>query len=60
MIEKINFLKHCVKDAVENVVCSIDDDFFAQYLYQSNLFFYHIRSIKEFTMFYAFKANIPN
>ena len=60
MIKKIDFLKHCIKDAVENFVCSIDDDFFAQCSYQSNLFFYHVRSIKESTIFYIFKTNILN
>ena len=60
MIEKINFLKHCVKDAVENVIYSIDDNLFAQCSCQSNSFFHYVRSIKEFTMFYALKANISN
>ena len=60
MIEKIDFLKYCVKSVVESVVCSIDDDFFVQYSYQLSSFFYHVRSIKEFTMFYVFKANISN
>ena len=60
MIEKIDFLKHCMKNAVEDVVCSIDNDFFAQCLYQLSSFFYHVRSIKKFTMFYALKTNIPN
>ena len=49
-----------MKDVVENVVCSIDDDFFVQCSCQSSSFFYQVRSIKEFTMFYAFKANISN
>ena len=60
MIERINFLKYCVKDAVKSAVYSINDDFFIQYSCQLNSFFYHIRSIKEFTMFYAFKTNISN
>ena len=30
MTEKIDFLKHYVKDAIKNVVYSIDDDFFVQ------------------------------
>ena len=60
MIERINFLKYCVKNAVEDVVYSIDDDFFVQYSYQSNSFFHHVRSIEEFTMFYVLKTNIPN
>ena len=60
MIEKINFLKYYVKDAVKSVVCSIDDDFFTQCSCQLNSFFHHIRSIEESTMFYVFKANISN
>ena len=60
MIEKIDFLKYCVKDVVENVIYSIDDDFFVQCLCQSSLFFHYVRLIKEFMMFYIFKANISN
>ena len=60
MTEKIDFLKDCVKDVVESAVCSIDDNFFTQCSCQSSSFFYHVRWIKEFTMFYVFKANIPN
>ena len=60
MIEKINFLKHCVKDAVKNVIYSIDDNFFAKCLWQSNSFFHHIRSLKKSTMFYVLKTNISN
>ena len=60
MIEKIAFLKHCVKDAVENIICSIDDDFFTQCSCQLNSFFHHVRLIKEFTMFYILKTNISN
>ena len=58
--EKIDFLKHCVKGAVESAVYSIDNNFFAQCSCQSSSFFHHVRSIKESTMFYALKANIPN
>ena len=60
MIEKINFLKHCVKGAVKSVVCSIDDNFFAQYSCQSSSFSHYVRSIERSTMFYAFKTNILN
>ena len=60
MIEEINFSKHCMKDVVESAVYLIDNNFFAQYSCQSNSFFHYIRSIKEFTMFYAFKTNISN
>ena len=58
MTEEIDFLKYYMKDVVENAVCSIDDNFFAQCLYQLSSFFHHVRSIKKSTMFYAFKANI--
>ena len=60
MIKKVDFLKHYVKGAVERIVCSIDDDFFVQCSCRSNLFFHHIRLIKELTIFYVFKMNISN
>ena len=60
MIEKIDFLKHCVKNIIENIVYSIDNNFFAQCSYQSSSFFHHIRSIKKFTIFYVLKTNISN
>ena len=60
MIGKIDYLKHYVKNVVKSIVCSIDHDCFAQYLYQSSSFFYNICSIEKLIMFYIFKANISN
>ena len=31
MTERIDSLKHCVKNVTENIIYLIDDDFFAQY-----------------------------
>ena len=49
-----------MKNAIEDVVYSIDDNFFAQCSCQLNSFFHHVRSIEKSTMFYAFKVNISN
>ena len=60
IIERIESLKHCMKSEAVGVICSINHDFFIQCLYQLNSFFYDVRSIEKFTMFYASKINIFN
>ena len=60
MTEEVEFLKYYIKNETVDVVCPTDYDFFIQCSRQLNLFFYDVRSIEEFTMFYVLKTNIFN